>query len=342
MSAKRVLVTGGSGFLATHCIVQLLQAGYLVNTTVRNLERETEIRRTLQTAGVEAGDKLSFYAADLTSDAGWLEAVRGCDYVLHVASPFPLNAPKNEDELIVPARDGTLRVLRMARDAGVKRVVMTSSVVAITQGQKPRPAPFTENNWTDLTSKEVTAYAKSKTIAERAAWDFMAREGGALELSVVNPDGIFGPALSTDFAASLQIVQTMMSGRLPALPNLYFGVVDVRDVADLHLRAMEHPKAKGERFLAVGDDMLSAKEFAGLLKAASPEGRKVSTRMIPDWIIKTLALVFPMARQVANDLGVQRIASNQKAKTLLGWKPRTNQQTLEATAESLIRLGLVK
>jgi nucleoside-diphosphate-sugar epimerase len=249
--SQTVLVTGGSGFIGSHCMLRLLAAGHQVRTTVRSLKREVEVRALLREAGVEAGDRVTFIAADLENDAGWPEAVAGCEHVLHVASPLPPNVPKHEDELIVPAREGTLRVLRASRNAGVKRVVLTSSFAAIGYGHEQRKTPFNETDWTDPNGGDVSAYAKSKTLAERAAWDFIAAEGGDLELSVINPVGVFGPVLGPDYSASILIVQRLMDGALPGCPQLYFGIVDVRDVADLHIRAMTHPAAKGERFLAV-------------------------------------------------------------------------------------------
>jgi nucleoside-diphosphate-sugar epimerase len=233
-----VLVTGGSGFVAGHCILQLLGAGYDVRTTVRNLTREGDVRAALSGAGAAPGNSLSFIAADLEADAGWANAVAGCEFVLHVASPFPANIPKREDELIVPARDGALRVLRAARDAGVKRVVLTSSFAAIGYGHPPQTAPFDETSWTNTAAPGVTAYAKSKTFAERAAWDFIVAEGGHLELSVVNPVAVFGPLLGADYSTSVLVLKRMMDGDLLGCPRLYFGVVDVRDVASLHLAAM--------------------------------------------------------------------------------------------------------
>src|SRR6202795_2297559 len=177
MPGESVLVTGGSGFIGAHCILQLLNAGYRVRTTVRSLKREADVRAMLKQGGVDAGDRVAFAAADLTQDAGWPQAVSGCEYILHVASPFPLKVPKNEDELIVPAREGALRVLRAARDAGVKRVVLTSSFAAIGYGQKLTDRLFSEENWTDPSGEGIAPYVKSKTLAERAAWDFIAREG---------------------------------------------------------------------------------------------------------------------------------------------------------------------
>ena len=233
-----VLVTGGSGFIGSHCILQLLAAGHTVRTTLRNLKRESDVRDMLRQGGAEPGERVSFFATDLESDAGWPQAVAGCEFVLHIASPFPQGVPKDANELIVPAREGALRVLRAARDAGVKRVVLTSSFAAIGYGQMPRSVPFDETNWTDPNASGVQPYAKSKTLAERAAWDFVAREGGSLELSVVNPGGVFGPVLGPDYSTSILLVQRLMDGAMPGVPRLTFGVVDVRDVADLHIRAM--------------------------------------------------------------------------------------------------------
>ncbi|PYX47551.1 MAG: epimerase [Acidobacteria bacterium] len=338
-----VLVTGGSGFVGAHCILQLLAAGYRVRTTVRSLKREGDVRAMLNEGGAQPGDRLSFTVADLEEDAGWAESVVGCDYVLHVASPFPSNIPNHEDELIVPAREGALRVLRAARDAGVKRVVLTSSFAAIGYGHPPQSAPFNETNWTDPNGKGVTAYAKSKTVAEHAAWDFISKEGGALELSVVNPVGIFGPVLGADYSTSILIVQRMMDGAIPGVPRLYFGAVDVRDVADLHIRAMTHPAAKGERFLAVAGDFMAMLDIARVLKSrmgASP--RRVPTRQLPNWLVHLAALRDSAVKQILPELGKVKNATSAKAQRTLGWTPRSNEESIVATAESLVRLGLLK
>ena len=339
----KVLVTGGSGFIGSHSILQLLAAGHQVTTTVRTLKREGDVRAMLKQGGAEPGNRLSFIVADLENDTGWPEGVAGCDYVLHVASPFPPNIPKHEDELIVPAREGTLRVLRASRDAGVKRVVLTSSFAAIGYGHRPQSAPFNETNWTDPNGEDVTAYVKSKTLAECAAWDFIANEGGNLELSVINPVGVFGPVLGPDYSTSILLVQRLMDGAMPGVPRLYFGAVDVRDVADLHIRAMTNPAAKGERFLAVAGDFMSILDIAKVLKnRMGASAKKVPTRQLPDWLVRIAALRDPAVRQILPELGKTKNATNEKAKRMLGWAPRSNEEAVVATAESLVRLGLLK
>jgi nucleoside-diphosphate-sugar epimerase len=340
---SKVLVTGGSGFIGSHAIVQLLAAGYQVRTTVRNLKREGDVRAMLRNGGAEPGSRLSFVAADLTGDEGWAEAVAGCEYVLHVASPLPPAVPKHEDELIVPARDGALRVLRAARDAGVKRVVLTSSFAAVGYGYEPRSTPFDESYWTQLDGDDVAPYTKSKTLAERAAWDFLAREGGGLELSVVNPVGVFGPVLGADYSASILIVQRLMDGALPGSPKLSFGIVDVRDVVDLHIRAMTIPQAKGERFLAVAGPFLWMREIARILKERmGADARRVPTRELPNWMVRLASLRDPAINLILPELGKRKNATNEKARRMLGWTPRPNEEAITATAESLVRLGLLK
>jgi nucleoside-diphosphate-sugar epimerase len=340
MSGELVLVTGGSGFIGAHCILQLLDRGYRVKTTVRSLDREPGVRAMLK----GGGDRLTFTAADLMSDKGWPEAAAGCDYVLHVASPFPLKVPKDENELIVPAREGALRLLRAARDASVKRVVLTSSFAAIGYGHQPTDRPFTEQDWTDLTGgADVSPYVKSKTLAERAAWDFIAREGGALELSVVNPVGVFGPVLGPDFSISIEIVKRLMDGTVPGCPRLSFGVVDVRDVADLHLRAMTNPAAKGERFLAVAGDFMTMQQIAMVLKAhMGNAAKRVPTRVLPDFMLRLASIFDSSLKQITPELGKFKNATNEKSRRVLGWSPRSNEDSLLATAESLLRLGLLR
>ncbi|HLW53870.1 MAG TPA: aldehyde reductase [Candidatus Angelobacter sp.] len=338
-----VLVTGGSGFIGSHCILQLLAAGHKVRTTVRNLGREGDVRAMLKQGGAEPGAQLSFVAANLESDSGWPDAVTACDYVLHVASPFPPAVPKHEDELIVPAREGALRVLRAARDAGVKRVVMTSSFAAVGYGRKEQTAPYRETDWTDASGDHLTAYVKSKTLAERVAWDFIAKEGGQLELAVVNPVGVFGPVLGPDYATSILLVQRLMDGAMPGCPRLYFGIVDVRDVASLHILAMNHPAAKGERFLAIAGDFMSIVEIAKVLKARmGAAAARVPTRELPNWLVRVAALRDPAVKQILPELGKRKNATGEKARRLLGWSPRSGEDAIAATAESLLRLHLLK
>jgi nucleoside-diphosphate-sugar epimerase len=345
MSGELVLVTGGSGFIGAHCILQLLASGYRVRTTVRSLDRELSARAMLQAGGAGPHADVSFVSADLMTDAVWPQAVAGCDFVLHVAAPFPLAVPKHEAELLIPAREGTLRVLRAARDAGVKRVVLTSSFAAIGYGQKPTDRPFSEENWTDPNGS-VTAYAKSNTMAERAAWDFIAREGGKMELAVVNPVGVFGPVLGPDnatYSTSIHILQRMLDGAIPGSPRLSFGVVDVRDVADLHLRAMTHLAAKGQRFLAVAGDFMTMQEVAQLLKARMGDAAaRVPTRVLPDWLLRLIAKVDPLVQEIVPELGKVQQATSAKARRVLGWRPLSNEDSIVATAESLIRLGVLR
>jgi nucleoside-diphosphate-sugar epimerase len=340
--ASTVLVTGGSGFVGSRTIGRLLEEGYSVRTTVRSLARESEVRTMLATGGAPPGDRLRFFAADLERDAGWADAVTGCDYVMHVASPFPVGAPRHEDDLIVPAREGALRVLRAARAAGVRRVVLTSSFAAVGYGHPPRAAPFDETSWTDLRA-DVSAYVKSKTLAERAAWDFVTGEGRGLELSVINPVGILGPVLGPDYASSIVLLRRLLDGSLPACPRLWLGVVDVRDVADLHLRAMTAPEANGERFLAVAGDFLRIAEMAEILKRRlGPAARRVSTRELPDVIVRVAARFVPSLRPLVAEVGKPRNATSAKARRALGWAPRSPEEALVATAESLARFGLLK
>jgi nucleoside-diphosphate-sugar epimerase len=343
MDMARVLVTGGTGFVGAHCLIRLLAAGHETRATVRDLARESDVRAMLRQGGAgDAGERLAVFRAELNADAGWDEAVAGCDYVLHVASPFPSTVPKDENELIAPARDGALRVLRSARDAGVKRVVLTSSFAAIGYGAKGRTTAFTEEDWTNLADPSVKPYQKSKTIAERAAWDFIAREGGGLELSVVNPVGVFGPVLGPDYSTSILFVKRLLDGSVPGCPDLWFGGVDVRDVADLHLEAMTNPAARGERFLATGGDFVSVLQIARTLKEnLGAAARKVPTRSLPKWLMRGVALFDPQVRGILPEVGKHKNASNEKARRLLSWAPRNPRLAAVATGRSLLELGLL-
>ena len=336
MSKGTVLVTGASGYIAGFIIQQLVRDGWAVRGTIRNLARADEVRRTL---GL---NDLPLFQADLMSDAGWAEAVAGCDYVQHIASPIPAAEPKDENELIVPAREGALRALRFAKAAGVKRVVMTSSMAAIAYGHpEPRPV-FTEKNWTDPTSPDAYAYIRSKTHAERAARDWMAAEGGTMEYVSVNPAAVLGPVLGPDFSTSLEVVKKLLDGALPGLPQLGFGVVDVRDVADLHVQVMTAPGMNGERFIAQGRFMWM-REVAEVLKAGlGARAKRVPSMGLPSWLLRLLANFDPTVKMVTPELGKRRDATAAHALAVLGWKTRDEAQTIMDCANSLIEKGLVK
>ncbi|MBE7172381.1 MAG: aldehyde reductase [Williamsia sp.] len=339
---KTVLVTGGSGFIAVHCMVKLLQQGYTVRTTLRSLSRENEVKDMLKYGGITSLEKLSFIEADLTSDRAWKEAATGCDYVLHVASPTPAIQFKHEDEMINPAKDGVLRVLKAAKAAGVKRVVLTSAFGAIGMGHKSRTTPYTEKDWTDLHAN-IHPYQKSKTIAEQTAWDFVKGEGGSLELAAVNPVGVMGPVLGKDFSHSQRVIRQMLEGEIKACPKIASCYVDVRDVADLHLLAMTHPKAKGERFLATTGDTLSMLDVAKILRRRLGDvAGKVPTKELPNWLLKIAALKNPSLKMIITLLHQYMQASGEKAKQVLHWSPRSNEEAIVATAESMLSLGLIK
>jgi nucleoside-diphosphate-sugar epimerase len=341
MSDQLVLVTGGTGFIAQHCILALLSHGYRVRTTVRSLAREAEVREHLKTGGAEPGERLAFVKAELGVDDGWADAAAGCTYVLHGASPTPTGDQTSEEEWIKPAVDGVLRVLRAARDTGIRRVVLTSAFGAICAGHGPMNRPFNETDWSDLSSKNVWLYQKSKTLSERAAWDFVAREGRGLELSVINPVAVLGPVLGADYSHSIRLIKGIMDGQ-PGNPKINSGFVDVRDVADLHLRAMTQDGAKGERFLAIAGESMWLADVAKVLKQRMGSAAdKVSTRVLPNWLVRLGALKDPALRGAVPLLGLNLNATSEKATRLLGWIPRSREEAIVATAESLIRLGLL-
>ena len=338
-SRGTVLVTGGSGFLGGWCVVELLRRGYTVKTTVRSLAREAQVRAAVASV-VDPDDRLAVLAADLTRDDGWPEAVEGCDYVLHVASPFPPKQPKDPDELILPAREGTLRVLRAGLNAGVKRIVDTSSIAAIRLSKDAAARPLNEGDWTDPDSPGLTPYVRSKTIAELAAWDLVRERGEADRLAVVNPGAIIGPVLNDDLSYSLQAVQRLLGGT-PGVPRLGFSLVDVRDVADLEIRAMTAPEAGGERFIAVTRFLWMAEIGEVLRERLGEEAAKVPTRTIPNLLVRGMALFDPGIRSVVGGLGKRTELSSEKARSVLGWAPRPIESTIAETGETLIREGVV-
>ncbi|WP_440466465.1 SDR family oxidoreductase [Pseudomonas sp. YH-1] len=342
MKDELVLVTGGTGFIAQHCILALLREGYPVRTTVRSLARETEVREQLREGGVDAGQRLSFVVADLSDDRCWVEAVAGCRYVIHGASPTPTGLQTREEEWVRPAVDGNLRVLRAARDAGVRRVVLTSAFGAICAGHGQMTRLFDETDWSDLSSRNVWLYQKSKTLSERAAWDFIAEEGQGLELSVVNPVAVLGPVLGADYSHSIRLVKSLLAGQ-PGSPKINCGFVDVRDVADLHVLAMTHDAARGERFIATAGDSLWLGDVARILKERmGTVAAKVSTRVLPNWVVRLGALKDPALKGSVPLLGLRMNASNAKARKLLGWSPRPAEEAIVATARSLEKLGLLE
>jgi dihydroflavonol-4-reductase len=331
-----VLVTGGTGFLGGWCIAQLLDRGHDVRCTVRDLKREQAVRDTVKAAGVDADSRLQVLAADLTSDTGWPDAVAGCRYVLHVASPFPPTQPKDPQELIVPARDGALRVLRAALEAGVERIVLTSSVAAVRGSRESSSAtPYTEAEWTDGNDPNRTPYVRSKTLAERAAWDLVQEAGARERLAVVNPGAIIGPALNDDHSYSLQAIERLLRG-MPAVPRIGFTFVDARDVADLQIRAMTNPAAGGERFIAA-DQWLWFADVAKILRERLGENAgKVPTRVAPDFLVRVLARFDGSVRSIVGDLGKRTWMSSEKARSTLGWTTRPVESSVEETARSLL------
>lgn len=342
MSKPTVLVTGASGFIAKHCIAELLREGYPVQATLRSLARADETCRAIAKAGADAG-AVKFFAADLLSDAGWDEAVAGCTYVLHVASPFPLKNPRDPQEVIRPAREGALRVLEAATRAGVKRVVLTSSIVAVTLPW-PEAEPghvFDEKDWSNPERPDVTPYVVSKTVAEKAAWDFVNATPGAPELTVVNPGFVLGPAVDADLSTSHEVIRMMGNGSYPAAPKIGFPISDVRDVVVTHILAMIHAQAAGQRFLSA-NGFLRLYEVGQLVKQALPDlGKKVPRGEMPDILVRALSLVDRRLKAVLADLGFPRPVSSAKAQQVLGQSFRSPQEAVTSAAESLRALRII-
>jgi nucleoside-diphosphate-sugar epimerase len=337
---ETVLVTGGSGYIGGWCVAGLLQQGYVVRATVRDLAKEAAVRAALGKI-TDPGNRLSFHAANLTADAGWDAATAGCDYVLHVASPLGVADPKDPDELIVPAREGAKRAVAAAIKAGVKRVVLTSSVAATSKGVGGYDWTSDETVWTDPETPKLGAYSQSKTLAERAAWDLINSSAGHTTLATVNPALVLGPVTSGDFSESVQVIERLLSGRVPGIPRLGFNIVDVRDVADLHIRAMTHPHAAGERFIAAGQFAWMA-DLATILRERLGEGgAKVPIRKVPDFVIRLAGLFDKDLGSVTPGLGHRHDYTSEKAQRMLGWKPRPLEETVMDCAQSLIAAGLV-
>ncbi|MFI9486129.1 SDR family oxidoreductase [Promicromonospora sp. NPDC052451] len=334
-----VLVTGGTGFLGSHTVARLVREGHRTRVTVRGPEQQATVLSALRQADVEPAGRLEFAVADLSDDRGWAQAMDGVSHVLHHASPFPFTPPETEEELIRPARDGALRVIAAARRAGVPRVVMTSSYAAVGYTLKPDDH-YSELDWTDPQTPGLPAYHRSKVLAERAAWDDVQAHGD-IELTVINPTGIFGPQLGDRPSASVGLVKAMLTGQMPLVPVMYFGVVDVRDVVDAHLRAMVHPKAAGERFIAVGGPAISFFDMAQILREHYPAAADLlpATELTVEQV-REAARTDPALADAAALQGRIPVISNDKARSVLGWEPRDVRDTIVATAEGQIRLGL--
>ncbi|MBL1430873.1 MAG: aldehyde reductase [Robiginitomaculum sp.] len=329
---QTVLVTGASGFIAKHCIIKLLNEGYKVRGSVRSADKVDKVRNAL--ADHCDVSNLSFVELDLMSDIGWAEAVDGCSFVQHVASPFPSSEPDNEDDLIVPAREGALRAMKFAAAAGVKRVVLTSSMAAIAYGDQTREAgPFTEKDWTN-TNSDIGAYIKSKAIAERAAWDFMETDtAGDMQLSVINPGGVLGPLVDNTWSSSGEIVRKLLRREMPACPRIAFAMIDVRDVADAHFEAMIRPEAAGERFLLATDSAW----MVDVSKALKKNGYNTPTGNLPNFMVRLIAIFDKTIRLVSRDLGKKTPISNEKLRKVLQIEPRDLEEMSVSMADSMVK-----
>ena len=339
-TSTNLLVTGANGFIGLHTVLHFLKRGYRLRATVRTQQQGKKVHQTL--ANHADINRLDFINADLTSDEGWDQAVAGCDFVLHLASPFPAEAPKEESDLIVPAREGTLRVLRAAQKGGVKRVVLVSSVAAVVYGHERENRMFTEADWTD-TDKTAYAYAKSKTLAEQAAWDFIRSTENqmGMELVSINPSNVFGPVLDNRQHTSTEWFRTLLRREIPGLTRTQLNLVDVRDVVEMIEQAMIRPEAAGKRFIANGAS-ISLQEFAMILeKNFSSRGYRVPTRVLPDWMVRFFSIFVPKTRPVVDTLGWAHALSTEQARTILGWQPRPYEATILAMAESMMEQGIV-
>jgi dihydroflavonol-4-reductase len=339
---KKVLLTGITGFVGSHTAIQLLENGYQVTGTLRDMKRADSIKRIIA-RHTSNTDNLCFAGADIQDENIWQKLMTGVDYVQHIASPFPKIMPKDENDLIIPARNGNINILSAAASCRVKRVVVTSSGAAINYGQPPeqRRRVFDETDWTDVNRKDdITPYIKSKAIAEQAAWDFIKNDHSGLELAVVCPALILGPLLEEDFSASINVVIKMLDGSLPAVPQIGFEIVDVRSVASLLILAMEQPQATNERYIGSAG-YLTMSDIAGILKKAYPK-MKIPSRKLPDFMVRILSLFDSTIKPVLPELGTKRKLNNSKAINDLGWKPFKPEETVLSCAASILQSGIVK
>lgn len=342
MNNKRVLLTGVSGFLGLHTAIQLLEKGYTVIGTLRNFERAGIIKAIVEKHTSNA-QNISFVEADLKSTDVWFQLTENIDFIQHIASPFPRVLPKKEEELIEPAKLGTLNILKAASANKVKRVVITSSIASIAYGKTKNEltSVLNEDNWTDETDKkDTTPYIRSKTTAEKSAWEFIKKDTSGLELTTVLPGAILGPVLENDFGTSANIVIKLMDGSTPALPKIGFDIIDVRSVADLLIKAMELPQANHQRYMA-SSGYLTFKEIAAILKLHYPN-RKIPSKEIPNLFVKLLSNFDTALKPILIDLGVKRKMDISKAINELGWKPLPLDEAVLACAKSIIELGIIK
>lgn len=337
---QRVVLTGASGFIAKHIVLQLLNAGFAVHGTVRSMKRADEVRDAVRPHldDAQALDRLTFAELDLTSDDGWGEALEGADVLMHTASPFPLAQPKDENEVIRPAVDGTLRALKAAKAAGVKRVVLTSSMVSVMEKDAPdNGKEYTASDWSDVNSARINPYGKSKTLAERAAWDFVGNEAPDMQLTAINPGLVLGPALDAHYGTSLGVVERVLAAKDPMLPNFGLPAVDVRDVAHMHVKALSVPDSIGKRLIAVSD-FIWFPQIADMLAKAYPD-RKIVTRRAPNFVIRLMALFDAEIRTIAPNLDVHKQIDNGETKSVLAMEFRTVEAAVRASAESIITHG---
>lgn len=340
-NSKKVLLTGITGFVGSHTAIQLLEKGYQVLGTLRDMKRAHAIKKVIA-QHTSHTDNLSFVEADLQNEHIWQKLMVGIDYVQHIASPFPKIMPRDENDLIIPARQGNIHILSAASASGVKRVVITSSTAAISYGQpkERRRRLFDETDWTDLNrGNDITPYFKSKTLSEKAAWDFMKTDHSGLELSVVCPGLILGPLLEEDFNASANVVIKLLDGSMPAVPQIGFDMVDVRSVASLLILAMEQPEARNQRYIG-SSGYLTFTDIAGILKKAYPK-MKIPFRTLPNFMVRMLSLFDATLKPVLLDLGTERKMTPSKAITSLGWQPIDPKEAILSSAASILQLGIV-
>lgn len=339
--AGTVCVTGGTGYIAGELIRQLLAKGWTVHATVR--KKGNSEARLRARVGDPNRDRLKLFEAELMDDAGWADAMAGCTHVAHVASPIAASTPKHENEMIVPAREGTLRALRFAKEAGVTRFVQTSSMAAVAYGRSEKQYTVDESDWTDVLHPDVYPYVKSKTIAEHAAREWVAENGGEMEFVSVNPGMVLGPVDDPDFSPSVEAVRQVLDGSMPMAPDLGFAVVDTRDTADLHVRCLEEPGLANERFLAAGR-FLKIIDIAEILRRELPpeHTRKVPKKVMPNWMVGVLALFNPGVRSIKAEIGKTRNVDASHAKERLGWETRPAEESIVDCARSLIAHGVVK